>query len=1716
MLGEFLCSNFLHNMKKIIFGLLGLLYLAINPEISLAQTTLQIGDMAFLGMYTAGSTTGATRDSLHFVLLVDVTANTAIRFADAGYVGGTICTSNEGIVEWKTTTSLSKGTVVKLAVNSSPLYASVGTLTGLTVAQGASQPINDYSSSGDQAIAFQEYTQGTKSYLTAISSREFITTCFTSCTGNTTTTCLPAGLTASNTIAMSTLPITTNFTNCYYDRSITNAITSGTKAALFSALCSRSNWSANTSAPNYLNWPNFTVLANALPEPTNYPTAFTVGTKTSTSVTLTWTDAVGTTVPTGYLVRMSAVDSNSIVPPVDGTPITTSAVDINVLAGTQTVTFNGLNAQTRYFFKIYPYTNSTTLIDYKTSTGVPVATTTTLQGYSIIQSEPFTNCSALTWTSTSLSDPNNTWICGSGYANINGYGGLTGQQNDTDWIISPAINMNLYTNEIIEFQTDERFDGPNLALYYSTNYSGSGLAADIRMATWTLVNYTIPERTSGSTFLGMINNTVGIDSITGPAVYYGFKYIADGTSGGSEDWKLDEINLKGLAPGGAIVTTNALTLSSAICVSNSTNSSSFNVGYTTLGSFNSGNVFTVQLSSSTGSFNSPVAIGSGTTSPISCIIPAGTSSGTGYRVRVVSSNPVVLGTDNGNNFEIVNFPVAVSNFKAIPNNGQITASWTNPTGCYDQVVVVAREGSAFNSSISFPYLNGIIGSNNTSGANSNWSLRNNSNDLFNLAGAGVDNENYIVYAGTGTSFNLSGLTNGSTYYLRVFTVSGTSSTSQWSGFLGANTVSAPGPNAGDLVFTEIHYNPKDTLTITDATHEFIEVYNASTGVISLRNVTITNGVTFTFPEDAFITPGEHVVVAQTSATYAGNNYQVFQWVVGQGLNNSGEPIVLKNASGVYIDSVNYSSSAPWPINITNTGSSIELRNYASDNNVGSNWGASINAILPYFRATPGALNSIVGRPTLPSSSLVFSSRTTNSFTAKWTRGDGGKRLVFVSKQAMTQFPADGASYSSNSVFGMGAQLSGASAVYDGVGDSVNVSGLDANTLYYVSVFEYNTLNSVKRYLTTSYLVGSSTTTQTTTSPTVVWAKSAKGKKADEALAAVTDANGNTYVVGYYTDTVVFGMDTLRSFGIQYETDAYIAKYDPNGNVLWARAAGGYYADRATGIALDAAGTPYVVGTFNTRIQLGTTFVTGIQNDVFVAKYSTNGVLQWAQGFGGASTDAGTGIAVSPSGSIYVVGYYLNSATFGGITLTSNGGGDGFLVKLNASGSVSWARSIGGSSFDATTAVTADRFGDVAIAGYFCANTPSVTGPFSLKSTGIYDAFVAKYDANGVVLWSKSIGGNESELPTSIRNDYAGNFVVAGNYNGSLVSSGINYPTGGVTMSDIFLARYNSFGTRSWLVKAGGASFDFVSGLYVDSSGNSYLTGNFNGLTNFGGAALASTASNVFVAAYDVNGNVSWLNSAANNNSPIRGRGITGQNGNIYFVGSFNQSTTIGANSLSATTAGEADSYIAKISNSTPSFSASPVMKASIPSDIDSRFRTEVIWYNLSATANNGWTQLAWNSDRIFSGGQFFIQYSVDGNQWSTISTEAIQSTEKGGNSFSRNVAANSVGYYRIAMVGKDGNFDYSPLIQSVAVEKPKSVEVQVFPNPSNGIFNLQFNTETTNTKVEVYGMNGQLVHTEVVSGSSVRLDLSNQANGMYFVKVSTADSFQVLKVNVLK
>jgi uncharacterized repeat protein (TIGR01451 family) len=266
----------------------------------------------------------------------------------------------------------------------------------------------------------------------------------------------------------------------------------------------------------------------------------------------------------------------------------------------------------------------------------------------------------------------------------------------------------------------------------------------------------------------------------------------------------------------------------------------------------------------------------------------------------------------------------------------------------------------------------------------------------------------------------------------------------------------------------------------------------------------------------------------------------------------------------------------------------------------------------------------------------------------------------------------------------------------------------------------------------------------------------------EVIGVAVDGFGNVYVAGDHDGTL--SGETTPSSGI----DAYVRKYDANGNLLWTRRTGFALEDRGLGVAADALGNVYVAGYV----------VEATGHDAFLWKLDGAGGETWLRQFGTANTDLAGGVQVDGSGDVYVTG-----VTAGAFPGEMNAGGfDAFLRKYDAAGNVIWTRQFGSQAPDGEIelSVAVDDSGHAYVAGITEGALPGQT-----SSRGA-DVFVRKYDVNGGDVWTHQFGTSGRE-----GGQFAG--LVATNSSGSDV-----YVTG--FTDGTFAGESNAGGYDAFLVK----------------------------------------------------------------------------------------------------------------------------------------------------------------------------------------------------------------------------------------------------------------------------------------------------------------------------
>ncbi|WP_246050435.1 SBBP repeat-containing protein [Leptospira langatensis] len=351
-----------------------------------------------------------------------------------------------------------------------------------------------------------------------------------------------------------------------------------------------------------------------------------------------------------------------------------------------------------------------------------------------------------------------------------------------------------------------------------------------------------------------------------------------------------------------------------------------------------------------------------------------------------------------------------------------------------------------------------------------------------------------------------------------------------------------------------------------------------------------------------------------------------------------------------------------------------------------------------------------------------------------------------------------------------------------------------------------------------------------------------------------DPFGSILATGY-TDG---NLDHQKLLGME---DSFITKYDEEGNKLWTRLLGGGPKSYVTGstvgyfVASDSEGN--VFGTGITVANLDAQSLNGYQ-DAYLVKYDPDGNKEWTRLIGGGSntdfqhgTSSGRGIVSDALGNIYIAGTTNADTFYGEANLGEN---DYFLAKYDPNGNQVWVRMSRNSQPDHerfTGGLTIDSNSDLYLVG---ATDTDFDGQILV---GIEDALIVKYDKDGNKLWSRLVGvSGQLSVAHDIGVDPDRNIYAIGSTSGELDGQ---TPIG---QTDMFIIKYDKDGNKLWTRLFGNPAFSsFFSsetlgqGITVDSNGNSYIAGMVSGTKIF----FTNAIQNSFIAKFDTNGNLIWSN-----------------------------------------------------------------------------------------------------------------------------------------------------------------------------------------------------------------------------------------------------------------
>ena len=464
------------------------------------------------------------------------------------------------------------------------------------------------------------------------------------------------------------------------------------------------------------------------------------------------------------------------------------------------------------------------------------------------------------------------------------------------------------------------------------------------------------------------------------------------------------------------------------------------------------------------------------------------------------------------------------------------------------------------------------------------------------------------------------------------------------------------------------------------------------------------------------------------------------------------------------------------------------------------------------------------------------------------------------------------------------------------------------------------------------------------------------------------------------------------------------------------------------------------------------FNDSVNGDVYIIKLDSNGVLKWTRTIGGSGVDLGYSIIQTKDKGYAVSGF---TSSYGA------GRNDFYVIKLDSVGNLQWTKTIGGNGDDESNSIVQTRDGGYGIAGT----------TYSYDS-GNVNAYIVKLDSSGNFLWSKIIGTG-----------LTWGFYMIGTKDGGFMITGLTNNCNISVYRNYLALKLDSMGNIQWEKSVGGDYYDYGYSVIQTKDGGYALTGWSD--------SFISGVPSLYVVKLDSSGTLQWGTAIGNYN-------------NGYSIVQCNDGGYIAAGWSQFYGAGYGDVYLVKLDSSgvvlwTKTFGGDSLEKG----------------YSIITTEDKGYA-VAGFTKSYGSGNEDVYIIKLDSNISSCLTSGSGGIIGAGGSECD---GAEYVIYKDSGNVGSGGIVDSGGILTNVcdlmtSYDTKKSVtnHLEIFPNPSSGIFTIQLSEVNVPYSIEVFNVLGEKVFSQskipIRTGtggqnSTSKIDLSSQPNGIYFYRVFT-------------
>ena len=488
-------------------------------------------------------------------------------------------------------------------------------------------------------------------------------------------------------------------------------------------------------------------------------------------------------------------------------------------------------------------------------------------------------------------------------------------------------------------------------------------------------------------------------------------------------------------------------------------------------------------------------------------------------------------------------------------------------------------------------------------------------------------------------------------------------------------------------------------------------------------------------------------------------------------------------------------------------------------------------------------------------------------------------------------------------------------------------------------------------------------------------------------------------------------------------------------IQWQKSFGGSNNETAKSIVQTPDGG-YISAGFS-KSSDGNAIINHGDNDFWIVKMNASGTFQWQRSLGGSGDDQANSICTTSDGG-YVVAGFTNS-TDGDITL-NKGYADYWIVKLNSQGNIVWQKTFGGTSQDIATSVKQTTDGGYIVAGYSSSSNGDITGNHGLTTT---DYWILKLDSSGNLQWQKSLGGSNSERAFEIQQTTDGGYIIAGD---TYSSNSGDVSTTTLGIRDFWIVKIGNTGNILWEKRFGGSGEDNAYSIAQTSDSGYIVSGN---TTSTNGNIVSNNGQGDFwIIKLDALGNLQWQNALGSVTYDQAYSVRQTHDGSYVAAGYLSSNTGVAEGEPLAST----QFWVVKLDNF-----------------------GNLLWQkSYGGSGNEGAYSIIPTSD----GGLALAGYSNS-------------------NPDSGDVTGNH-GQLDFWIVKLSGSKESLGTTESNTPEKP-----QIYPNPAKDV--LHINHIPKESTVTIFDVVGRKIFSKKYSQANTSIDTSLFANGMYILQINNAE-----------